>query len=227
LNRSNRRLLGILSLICLIVTAAWLALLIYTTVTRGAVESYAEALGHASALDLLDVLTYVNAALITLTATMLFAGLYVVVRPQAPLWAAIGVVFVPIYGLLNLFAYLSQLTIVPRLAALGPTFEPLLAQMIQAWPGSAVNVINNLGYAVLGMPSIIFGVLLRTGRRDSGGRISNGLRWGGTLLALSGGASIVGIVGIAAQIPVLELGSIVGGVLFLAALVPLSAAWLR
>ena len=219
MNRSTRSLLGALSLICLIVTAIWLGLLIYGTLTRGAVESYAEALAHAAALDLLDVITYVNAALITLTATMLFAGLYVLLRSEAPLWAAMGAVFVPIYGLLNLFAYLSQLTIVPRLAAMGPAFEPLLAQMVQAWPGSVVNILNNLGYAVLGIPSIIFGVLLA--------RRAPSLQAGGILLAVSGAASIAGIVGIAAQIAALALGSIVGGVLFLAALIPLSVVWLR
>jgi hypothetical protein len=91
--------------------------------------------------------------------------------------------------------------------------------MVQAWPGSAVNVLNNLGYAVLGIPSIIFGLLLR--------RTGGPLRVAGTALALSGAASILGIVGIAAQITALELGSIVGGVFFLAALVPLSTAWRR
>lgn len=219
MNQSSHKVLGTASLICLIVTAIWLALLIYGTAARGAVETYEEALAAAETVDLLEVLTYVNAALITVTAMMLFAGLTVLLRTRAPLWAAMAAVFVPVYGLLNLFAYLSQLTIVPRLAALGPASDPLLAQMVQAWPGSMVNVLNNLGYAVLGIPSIIFGVLLV--REDPP------LPLTGILLALSGTASIVGIVGIGARIAPLELGSIVGGVLFLAALVGFSAAWLR
>jgi hypothetical protein len=40
-------------------------------------------------------------------------------------------------------------------------------------------------------------------------------------------ASIIGFVGVAAQSQALGLGSIVGGVLFLAALVPLTVSWLR
>lgn len=219
MTRSGEKLLGGVALTCLIVTAIWLALLIYGTAARGAVETYEEALAAAETVDLLEVLTYVNAALITVSAMMLFAGLTVLLRTRAPLWAAMGAVFVPVYGLLNLFAYLSQLTIVPRLAALGPASDPLLAQMVQAWPGSMVNVLNNLGYAVLGIPSIIFGVLLV--REDPP------LPLTGYLLGLSGAASIVGIVGIGARIAPLELGSIVGGVLFLAALVGFSAAWLR
>jgi len=90
--------------------------------------------------------------------------------------------------------------------------------MVQAWPGSVVNVLNNLGYAVLGVPSIMFGSLLA--RRRS-------LRYAGLLLALNGVACIVGLVGIAAGSELLSLGSIVGGAVFLVALGPLSVGLLR
>jgi hypothetical protein len=120
---------------------------------------------------------------------------------------------------LNLFAYMSQITIMPRLAALQPRPDVLLAQMIQAWPGSTVSVVNNLGYAVLGIPSIAYGILL--GQRDAS------LRVVGILLALSGVASIAGLIGIAVGSAALGTGSIAGGALFLVALVLLSVAWLR
>jgi hypothetical protein len=216
---NRHKLLGTISLICLVVTVIWLALFIYGTATQGAIESYEQALASVTDLGLLHTLTYVNAALVTLSAIMLFAGLTVRSWSEAPLWAAIGAAFVPIYGLLNLFAYVSQITIVPQMAALEPAPDLLLAQMVQAWPGSAVNVLNNLGYAVLGIPSIIFGLLL--------GRLNRSLRLAGVLLAISGTASIVGIVGIAAQSAALGLGSIVGGVLFLVALIPMSVVWLK
>ncbi|MGD1994562.1 MAG: hypothetical protein PVI59_15310 [Anaerolineae bacterium] len=212
-------LLGTISLICLIVTVVWLVLFIYASATQGAVETPEQALDSVADLGLVHHLTYVNATLVTLSAVMLFAGLAVRCWSEASLWAAMGAAFVPIYGLLNLFAYLSQITIVPRLAALRPAPDLLLAQMVQAWPGSAVNILNNLGYAVLGIPSVIFGLLL--GRQDPS------LRLAGILLALSGVASILGMVGIAAQSAVLGLGSIVGGVLFLVALIPLSVVWLQ
>lgn len=213
------RLLGVLSLICLIVTVIWLALFIYETATQGPIESFDQALASTAELDVLHYLTYSNATLITVSATMLFAGIYVLCKTVAPLWAAMGAAFVPVYGLLNLFAYLSQITIVPRLAALRPTSDVLLAQMVQAWPGSAVNVVNNLAYAVLGIPSIVFGIVL--GRREAS------LRVAGIVLALSGVASIAGMIGIVADSAALSTGSIAGGVLFLVALVPLSVAWLR
>jgi hypothetical protein len=216
---NRHKLLGTISLICLVVTVIWLAMFIYGTATQGAIETYEQALASVDDLGALHTLTYVNATLVTLGAVMLFAGLAVRTWSAAPLWTAMGAAFVPIYGLLNLFAYLSQITIVPRMAALQPVPDLLLAQMVQAWPGSAVNVLNNLGYAVLGVPSIIFGLLL--------GRETPSLRLAGILLALSGVASIVGIAGIAARSAALALGSIVGGVLFLIALIPMTRVWLR
>jgi hypothetical protein len=215
----GRKWLGAISLICLAVTAIWLVLLIYGIATRGLVETYDQALAYVADRDLLHTLTYANATLITLSVTMLLAGMYVLYGREAPLWAAMGVVFVPIYGLLNLFAYLSQITIVPRLHGLRPASELLLAQMVQAWPGSVVNVLNNLAYAVLGIPSIAFGILL--GRRGAWPRVA------GILLALSGVANILGMIGIVAESATLGLGSLAGGVLFLAALFPLCMAWLR
>jgi len=211
--------LGTIALICLIVTAVWVLLLIYLASTQGSPETGAQAVAYVANLDPLFYLTYGNAAMITLSATMLFAGLYIVLRADAPLWAAMGVAFLPVYSLLTLFSYVSQITLVPRLVALQPESNVLLAQMVQAWPGSAVNVLNNLGYAVLGIPSIVFGVLLAT--RDVS------LRLAGILLALSGVASLVGMGGIVVQNAVLSGGSIAGGLLFLAALIPLSVALLR
>lgn len=216
---TENRLLGAVAATCLVVTVIWLVLFIYGTATQGAVETMDQALASVAETGALHHLTYVNATLVTVSALMLFAGLAVRCGAAAPLWAAMGAAFVPIYGLLNLFAYLSQITIVPRLVALRPGANVVLAQMVQAWPGSAVNVLNNLGYAVLGVPSIIFGLLMS--------RETPSMRVAGILLALSGVASIVGLVGIVAQSAALGLGSIVGGVLFLAALVPLSVVWLR
>jgi hypothetical protein len=179
------------------------------------VETSEQALASVADPDLLHYLTYANATLITITATLLFAGLYVYCRPQDAVWSAMGLAFVPAYTVLNLFAYLSQITIVPRLVDLQPGSSLLLAQMVQSWPGSAVNVLNNLGYAILGIPSLIFGLLLF--QRDRRMRLPGGL------LALSGAASLAGMVGIVLQNELLSLGSLVSGGLFFLALIPLSA----
>ncbi len=126
---------------------------------------------------------------------------------------------------MNLIAYLSQITVVPRLLQLQAMSDYrivaqfLLRQTIQQWPGSIIFSVNNLAYAVLGIPSIIFGVLMI--------KSSLGLRFGGVLLALNGVACVIGFVGIAAQNNLLSQGSLIGGVLFLLALAAMSWSFLK
>jgi uncharacterized membrane protein len=70
----------------------------------------------------------------------------------------------------------------------------------------------------LGIPSIIFGWLLFQHNQR--------LRLAGLLLMLSGIASILGVFGILAGSELLSNGSVIGGILFLVALIPLSRALL-
>jgi hypothetical protein len=51
-------------------------------------------------------------------ATAQMTGLYLQCRPAAREWSLIGLVFVPVYCLLNLIAYLSQIALVPGLVQL-------------------------------------------------------------------------------------------------------------
>lgn len=221
------RLTGVLSVISLVLTAVWVILLITSMATAGPRDSFEQVLAHVAQLDALYYLNYHNAALLTVAVTMLFAALYALLRPDEPTWAAVGVMFIPVYAAFNLVAYLTQVTVVPRLIlrrAASSTMDTgllveLLRQLVQGWEGSAIWVLNNLGYAVLGIPSIIFGVLLA--------RRAGASRWAGVLLALSGAASIAGMVGIVANSAALSIGSVVGGGLFLVALIPLSIAFLR
>ncbi|PKO12749.1 MAG: hypothetical protein CVU39_22545 [Chloroflexi bacterium HGW-Chloroflexi-10] len=219
------RLLGVLSLICLIITILWLVFLVADRAAAGPLDTFDQVLAHVNKPDALFYLTYANAALITVSAVMLFAALYIHYKPIAPEWSAIGVMFVPIYGALNLIAYLSQITVVPRLLQLQalPEYQAfsrfLLRQVIQQWPDSTISIINNLAYAVLGVPSIIFGILMFKSARA--------LRPGGVLLALNGLACIAGFIGIAAQNAWLSQGSLMGGVLFLLALAPMSLIFLQ
>lgn len=218
------RAVGILSLITLLLVALWAALLLWTIARGDAVASFQQALDYARNRDWVYGLVYWNATLFTLTATMLFGALYAHYRASAPGWAAAGVILVPVYGALNLFAYFSQISIVPALAGwpVGAEYaaarDLLLAQMVQLWPGSAVGIVNGLAYAVLGIPSLIYGAFLY---RDGGLP-----RAAGVLLALSGVASLVGLVGYAGGNDLLGLGTVAGGLLFLLALLPLTLAFL-
>ena len=220
-HENDRRLVGMLALIVLILTVIWLILLIHGIAKNGPVTTLEGAMAVACKMDSLYYFTYFNAALITLVVTALFAGFYVQSRHVTQLWSTVAVVFVPPYTLLNLFVYLSQITIVPRLFTISTgipveTSTILLDQMLQQWPDSIVSMLNNLGYAILGIPSIIFGILFL--RRT---------RLGGTLLALNGAACIIGFAGIIMHNRVLSSGSIVGGVLFLLALIPLTLQFLK
>lgn len=219
------RLLGWISLTCLILTVIWLALLISDTARSGAVESYEQAVIHAQRTDGIYLATYVNAAFITLSATALFAGLYRFLSSRAPYWTAIGLIFVPVYAVLNLFAYLSQISIVPAMAAIAasqppnPSTQLMIALMVQAWQTSAVAFINALAYAILGIPSMIFGALLSR-------NASKKFAAGGWLIGLNGVACIAGVIGVIARLPALSMGVMIGGFLFLLGLIPLSAAFL-
>ena len=160
------KLLGVLSLICLIITILWLVLFVSSMAVAGPLDTFEQVLAHVNGRGVVFYLTYANAALITVSAVMLFAALYIHYKPIAPEWSAIGVLFVPIYGALNLIAYLFQITVVPRLLELQalPEYQAfsqfLLRQVVQQWSDSTISIVNNLAYAVLGVPSIIFGILM-------------------------------------------------------------------
>lgn len=219
------KMLGVISLICLIVTVLWLILYIVGLRSAGPMDTFDQVLAYVAKLDVMFYLTYVNATLITLGVTLLFAGLYVYCKSTSSVWSMMGLVFVPVYCVFNLFTYLSQITIVPRLldfekvAKYQAVPSLLLRQMTQQWSGSTVAVFNNMAYAVLGIPSIIFGLILF--------KRSKSMRLPGALLALNGVACIIGMIGVVSENRLIAMGSVVGGVLFLLALIPLSVTLLR
>ena len=220
----NNRLLGALSLLSLILTTIWLVLLITFTASSGTMETFDQALAYTAQAGTLYYITYINAALIVLAVTSLFAVLHSTYRLRSPAWSFIALAFVPVYSTLNLVVYLSQITVVPRLLELSeaPVFQhaatALLSQTLQIWPESSTAAINSLAYAVLAIPSIIYGFLLWGQRRI--------LRIAGALLACNGVACILGFGGVILHNPWLQWGTVIGGALFLAALVPMSLAFL-
>jgi hypothetical protein len=219
------KLTGILSLLALITTLLFLVFFIVDMAGAGPMNTFEQVLAHVSLQTPLWTLSYVNVTLLTVFASALMASLYSLCREISPAWAAVGLVFVPVYCALNLFSYFSQITIVPRLIELGadPQYTAfakfLLRQLLQSWPDSAVSIFNNTAYGVLGIPSILFGVLLP--------RLDGRLKLGGWLLILNGAACLIGVVGYAARQPLLSLGSLVGAVFFLAALFPLTWTFIR
>ncbi len=221
----NERKTGYLAILLIVATSFWVGLTIYLQVNQPVAQTLAEKTRQIVGGFRLFILNYINASIITLGCTALFAGFYVLCRKANPLWSVVALIFVPIYGAANLFAYLSQVFIVPRLIALSlaPATESLalftLAQVIHEWPGSAVQFINGMAYAVLGIPSIIYGMIFW--------HKPNGPKFGSAMLVFSGVVSFLALAGIGLQSPGLMSLTLVSGFLFLVALIGLSAYFLR
>jgi hypothetical protein len=206
-------------------TAIWVLLLIISQASSPPAHTLHEKIVSLEGVGFLYYFNYFNAAFITLFDVAVFAGLYLYCRNYDPFWSAIGVAFVPIYGLGNLISYLSQIFVVPDLVDLYQAPEAaqiaqiLLGFVIQDWSGSAIQALNGLSYAVLGIPSIIFAVIIY--RRE------RGLRAGGVLLAISGGLSFVAFIGLAISSSILADVTLLSGFVFLIALIQIGTFFLR
>jgi hypothetical protein len=221
----NTRALGVLTVAVIVTTAIWVAIVIPDTASAGSVDTLSEMIESLGDLDFLFYFNYVNAALITLLDVAMFVGFYLYCRDQDRFWTTVAVAFVPIYGLGNLIAYLSQVFVVPHLldvyhmAETRRVGEVFLGLTLHTWPGSAVGALNALSYAILGIPSIILGVMMVRKERE--------LRFGGVLLAISGVLSLVAVIGVAVSSPVLAATTLVSGFVFLIGLIPIGVFFLR
>lgn len=216
-------LLRIISLLATIFTFLWLVLVIIEMQKVGNIDTFERALTHVSKRGWLFFVNYINAAFITIVAIMLFTGLYLYFEAEFHNWSFIALIFVPIYGVLNLLSYLSQVTVIPSLLRFREksknpdSYDALIGQMVHLLPGSVVSIFNSLAYAVLGIPSVIFGVFM----------LNEGILMSiaGVLILLNGVACIIGFIGLTMQNAHLKLGTMIGGVLFATALIPLTIAF--
>ena len=206
-------------------TTVWALLLIYTTATSPTANTLSDQISIIENQGVLFILIYLNAGLLTLAFSASLSGLYLYCRDAYPLWATLALVFIPVYAACNLVAYLSQVFVVPGLLQMAhdpqtaSTAEILLRMAIHTWPGSIIEFINGLAYAVMGIPAIILGILIS--------RKARGLLTGGILLALSGLLSIVALLGIGFANPIIKFISPLGGLLALASLILLALQFLR
>jgi len=127
------RWLGWMSLVTVISVTLWLILLIWDMATAGPMETFPQVLAHVQKGDWKFTLSYLNAGIFTTCVIALMSGLYVFCRSMIPEWSVVGLVFVPVYGTLNLFAYLSQITLVPALIQGGAMFWLSLFPMTYAF----------------------------------------------------------------------------------------------
>jgi len=212
------RVLGIFIWIVIFTTAIWMTLIILRQLSLPPVETLADQVAAIESQYGLFVINYVDAALITLFSVAMFASFYVYFHRQAPVWAAIALAFVPMYGLTNMLVYLSQVFVVPGLLVqyhnpqTAATAGMLLEQFIHEWPGSAAAFANGLAYAMLGIPSLIVGILLSH-------QLKVGIRMGGILMVLSGILSILALIGMGFNSPILMSMILISGFVYMVALV--------
>lgn len=216
-------LLKIISLLATILTFLWLVLMIIEMQIVGSIDNFERALAYVSTRGWLFSINYINAAFITIVAIMLYTGLYLYFEAEFHIWSSIALVFIPIYGMLNLLSYFSQITVIPSLLRFREksknpdSYDVLIGQIVHLLPGSVVSILNGLAYAVLGIPSIIFGAFM----------LNEGMLMSiaGVLILLNGVACITGFIGIAMRNIHLKLGTMIGGILFAAALILLTIAF--
>ena len=170
---------------------------------------YTEYVTWVSKPDIFFVLNYLNMTLLTALAVILMSLLFAFAKELNRLAAISGLVFIPIYGVLNIISYSIQIAIVPRLASLALSAEPptifLVFELIQANQNSFIGFVNGMAYAIVGIPSILYGYILIQNRKPLSG-------W---FLLLNGIACIIGIIGYMLKNPALSSGSVIGGLLFL------------
>jgi len=179
------------SLSSIVSTVAWVGLLASSNL-REYWPHYHPGMGLNVHFDLdpLHFMINFGAVLLTLSLTILFAGLYLYCKDESE-WSFIGLLFVPAYTLLNVSAYLSQITVLPLIyhrTFVADIYTSNAAQLLLDYvairvPQSVTNFMYNLGYAFLGASCIIFGRILY-GMEDS-------KRDHGALLATGGVASLI------------------------------------
>jgi hypothetical protein len=219
------RSLGLLTLLVALLTVAWVIMMLLGELTTASGATLVDRVNAIEDHRLLFALNYANAGLLTLACVAMLGGFYAYTRGDSALWSAVAMLFVPIYGVCNALVYLSQVFVVPQLldlyhdpqtAVLGETW---LRLVLHTWPGSAASFVNALAYAILAIPSIIFGLLLARG--------IYGARLGGLLLVASGLLSVVALAGLVFDEEALALLSPASGFVFLLGLLALSFHFLR
>ena len=213
------RQISIISIILAILTGIWILCMILLMKQQGSViATFKDAYDFVKDPGGLFYLTYLNVVVLTIFDVVLFGMLYLYFKPSYPVMSFCGVLFVPVYAAYNMFVYISQVSVVQQIISVyegqvsDEVMQILLGQFIQLWEHSTMAFINNFAYAILGIPSVLFGIAIY--------RMKPGLnRATGFLLILSAFACLLGIVGIITGNHVLSHGSAIGGGLFFLSLI--------
>ena len=161
--------------------------------------------------DIYFSLNYINVTLLTLIVMLLYLYLFNYLKALNRRLALAVLLLVPVYGALNLFSYSIQIFLVPGLAHAALEQQGDLTHvstLVQANSNSMVGLLNGIAYAVLGIPSIVYGFLLFRSYR----------KYSGIFLLLNGVLCLVGLLGYLTDLSLLSMGVMVGGIFFLISL---------
>jgi hypothetical protein len=196
---------------------------LFLTVTCGIVAAISIAHGQptSSGIEYLTWLVkpdvfytayYVGAVILTLLIVVLFTQLYGYLSKINRTTALMGIIFIPVYGAINLVCYSLQITVVPSLAAdvisAGGDIG-FVSQLILNDTQSVLGFVYGLAYSVLAIPSIIYGLMF----------VKNSKKYSGIMLIIHGLLYVVGIAGFMLQNTVLSQGLNLGAIAFLICLV--------
>jgi hypothetical protein len=161
------KITGVLAASVFILTLIWLAQMIGIAVKYGTFEHFEDALTFARERHWFYYnTTYANALILTLFNMLLYGSLYGLLKGEHPELTTAGLVFVPLYGILALVSYLSQIVMVPALIPqledpqLQPIALALLHHWLQIWPQSTIQLFDQFSYFLLGVPGLIYGLLM-------------------------------------------------------------------
>ncbi len=207
----KKQVTGILAAAVLVLTIIWLSQMIGASARYGSFERFDNALAFARERHWFYYnATYANALMLTLFNMLLYGSLYGLLKKEHPEWTAAGLVFVPLYAILATVSYLSQIVLVPVLIYQleDPVTQPialaLLHHWLQIWPQSTIQQFDQFSYFLLGVPGLIYGLLMWNTTR---------LRIPGGLFVVSGLFCLLIGVGIITGLPALVgVPSMIGGV---------------
>jgi hypothetical protein len=206
---SIKKAIRIAAAVSTLQTIVWV---IFTAISMSQVKrewTNADYITWVSKPDFFFTGNYINATFLTINVIVLFSLLYEYIKEKSSLLAIIGLSFVPAYGLLNLVCYSIQISYVPDLALHavknGIDANILVAQLIQANAQSIIGFLNGMAYALLGIPSVLYGIVL----------LKKSMQLSGLFLSLNGISCIIGIIGNLFHSQLLSSLIGIGGVLFL------------
>ena len=199
-----------LAVATLALTLVWIVMMVLSEAYYGPLDEISRILAYYRGSPAIFTAIYLACGGLTLVTLLWFAALFEEFRQAHPMAATLGIAMAPVYATLNGVVYFSQVAVVAELARSADIPDPVLVQLVQLEPSSMMAFVNVFAYAVLGVPSGFFGYLAY--------RKAPQLRFSGFCLAASGIGSWLSVLGMVVGVPALRSGVVIGGVLFLLAL---------